>query len=122
VAVNELGGITDPFKVDAEDVEKRYQIIEKKIRITVEMSYDLDQGNFETVFVSDDNTETKDLTDEEKLALTAEEMLTYERRNLEKGEFTLEEFLSYGDWDGKVKVEIIEPEVTTPYNDEPADA
>jgi hypothetical protein len=80
-----------------------------RVRLTIEVDVDFDRLVYGNVY--NEKGEDITLSDEECEALTPEEMVTYDRRAIEHGDFDVQEWLGYGDFDpADVKLEIVKKE------------
>lgn len=80
-----------------------------KVTLTITFdNWEFDKQSYSVVY--DDDGTSVDLTDEQREALTPEEMLKYDKRYLVQGEFDLSELL-YGqdfDYEDDLKLEVID--------------
>jgi len=82
-----------PPKYDPEpEPESQYKNHAVKVRLTLEFTLDLNQGNYHAVY-EEDGEEIRNLEPEEMAALTPQDMLTQEYRYLAGGEFDFDDFI-----------------------------
>jgi hypothetical protein len=96
--VNETGNVTKAMEADKGE-EQESKVEEALVEITIRMKYEFDPSNYEKGYDKDGNE--VDLDAEQQAALTKEDMLRIDKLYIVKGNYSLSEFLDYGDYNGE---------------------